>query len=80
MLTLNSRLGKECRRRKLTVFVPVAFFLPWCILTVRRWYFDAETAQIRSEYDHRCLDVNMGGSANVYIHPCHDGDNQKFVP
>lgn len=44
----------------------------------QRWYFDAETAQIRSEYDHRCLDVNMGGSANVYIHPCHDGDNQKF--
>lgn len=59
---------------------PCCVFLSWCILTVRRWYFDEETAQIRSEYDHQCLDVNMGGSANVYIHVCHDGDNQKFVP
>lgn len=45
---------------------------------LRKWYWDEDTAQLRSEYDHRCLDVNMQGSNNIYIHPCHSGNNQKF--
>ncbi|CAE7233174.1 unnamed protein product [Symbiodinium natans] len=44
----------------------------------QKWYWDEDTAQIRSEHDHRCLDMALDGSHNIYIHNCHDDNNQKF--
>ena len=46
----------------------------------QKWYFDEDTKAIRSEYDHRCLDVHLavGQSDNVYMHECHEGANQQF--
>jgi len=44
----------------------------------QKWYWDEDTAQIRSEHDHRCLDMSLDGNNNIYMYPCHDGNNQKF--
>ncbi|CAJ1384314.1 unnamed protein product [Effrenium voratum] len=42
----------------------------------QKWYFDEDTKAIRSEYDHRCLDV--AGTDNVYVQTCHFQTNQQW--
>lgn len=42
----------------------------------RRWYFDGE--QIKLELSGECLDESGDGSGNLYVYPCHNGDNQRF--
>lgn len=39
---------------------------------------DNQEGTLKTEYDdHLCLDHDFG-SQNVYMHPCHDGNNQKW--
>ncbi|CAE7214497.1 xlnA, partial [Symbiodinium natans] len=44
----------------------------------QKWYFEEGTARIRSEVDHKCLDLNIGDAFNIYMYDCHDEKNQQF--
>eukprot|EP00439_Symbiodinium_sp_Y106_P026832 s1765_g3.t1 len=37
----------------------------------QKWYWDEDTAQIRSEHDHRCLDMSLDGNNNIYMRSPH---------
>ena len=47
----------------------------------QKWYFDEDTAYIRSEEDHKCLTMDSNGhgvNINVVMGECADENNQKF--
>merc|ERR1719383_651030 len=35
-------------------------------------------SRFSNDYDHMCLDANTGVKNDLFFHPCHNGDNQKF--
>lgn len=40
-------------------------------------YYDSESLQIKLWHTDHCVDYHPGNN-NVYMHPCHDGTNQKW--
>ena len=42
----------------------------------QKWYYNYKTMELKTLKDEKCLD--MPGSREMYMSPCHGGLNQKF--
>jgi V8-like Glu-specific endopeptidase len=45
----------------------------------QKWYYNSPTGEVKTEYPaNHCLDYNFN-TGDIYMYPCHGGNNQKFV-